>query len=157
MKPFYCFVFFAALTPWTVVHAEIGAGDEKKTIELTTDNPETLIGTTSDRLTIYGLRLGMTQEEAWQVLQNHDSLVAEKDPQNPFILVFKKGPGEHTFQNTLFSLNWESGPQSPVIALTDHCAELLTPNLQRLFKEADAERPSAFVAARWTRNTRSRA
>jgi hypothetical protein len=145
MNPFFRFVFFAALTLGTALHAQLEAGDEKKTIELTIDNPETLIGTTSNDFTLYGLRLGMSQEEAWQVLQTLDGLVAEKDPQHPFILVFKKGASERTFITALFSLNWESGPRSPVITLTHRCAELLPPNLQRLFKEANSERPSAFV------------
>jgi hypothetical protein len=58
MKRFSFFVIFAALMPWTLVHAQEGAGDERETIDLATDNPETLIGTTSDRFTVYGVRLG---------------------------------------------------------------------------------------------------
>jgi hypothetical protein len=126
MKPCCSFVFFAALTLWTVGHAEIAAGDEKKTIELTKDNPESLIGAMSDSFTIYGVKLGMSQEEAWQVLQTRDGLIAEQDPQNPFIKVFKKGPGGARSSDVLFTLNWEAGPQSVVITLTDHCAEVLS-------------------------------
>jgi hypothetical protein len=44
MKRFNSFVIFAALMPWTLAHAQEGAGDEQKTIELATDNPDTLIG-----------------------------------------------------------------------------------------------------------------
>jgi hypothetical protein len=145
MKPLNSLVFFATLTLLTAFHVEIGAGDDKKTIEFTKDNPESLIGATSDSFTIYGVRLGMSQEEAWQVLQTRDGLIAEQDPQNPFIKVFKKGPGGAKSQDVLFTLNWEAGSQSVVITLTDACAEVLTPNVKRLFKEADAERPTAFV------------
>ncbi|GEM_PF-2036982 len=145
MKAIYSFVFFAALMPWTLVQAQVGADDEQKTIELTTDNLDTLVGLRSDRFTIYGVRLGMTQEEALQVLQTHDSLIAEKDPQNAFVRVFSKGPTGVKSQEILFTLNWESGPQLSLIALPDTCAAVLTPNFKRLFKEADADRPSAFV------------
>ncbi|MEO8497011.1 MAG: SHD1 domain-containing protein [Planctomycetota bacterium] len=145
MKPIYSFVLFAALTPWTFVPTQVGADDEQKPFELTTDNLDTLIGMTSDRFTVYGVRLGMSLEEALQVLQTHDSLIAEKDPQNAFVRVFSKGPTGVKSQDMLLTLNWESGPQLSLIALPDTCAAVLTPNFKRLFKQADAERPSAFV------------
>ncbi len=145
VKPLYSFVFFAALMPWTLAYAQIEVDDQQKTIELTNDNLDTLVGVTADRLTIYEVRLGMTQEEALQVLQTHDSLIAEKDSQNAFVQVFSKGPTGVKTQDVLFTLSWESGPQLSLINLPDTCAERLTPNFKRLFKEADAERPSAFV------------
>lgn len=46
---------------------------------------DALVGMTSDRFTLFGVRLDMSQEEAWQVLQNDKSVVGEQDPQNPFI------------------------------------------------------------------------
>ncbi|MCU0981601.1 MAG: SHD1 domain-containing protein [Pirellulaceae bacterium] len=142
MKRFNSFVIFAALMPWTLVHAQEGADDEQKTIELATDNPDTLIGTTSDRFTVHGVRLGMTQEQVMQVLRTQDSLIAA---QTSWIQVFTKGPGGVRGKDPIFTLNWDLGPQSPVITVTDRSTEWLPPNLQRLLKESNSERPSAFV------------
>jgi hypothetical protein len=145
MRRFNSFVIFAALTPWTLVHAQEGADDEQKTIELATDNPDTLIGTTSDRFTVHGVRLGMTQEQVMQVLRTQDSLIAEWNTQTSFIQVFTKGPGGVRGKDPIFTLNWDRGPQTPVITVTDRSTEWLPPNLQRLLEESNSERPSAFV------------
>lgn len=145
MKRFNSFVIFAAVMSWTLVYAQERADDEQETIELATDNPDTLIGTTSDRFTVFGVRLGMTQEQAMQVLRTQDSLIAERDPQTSFIQVFTKGPGGVRGKQPIFTLNFDLGPQSPVITVTDWSTEWLPPNLQRLLKESNSERQSAFV------------
>lgn len=145
MKRFNSFVIFAAIIPWTLVHPQEGAGDEHETIELATDNPDTLIGTTSDRFTVCGVRLGMTQEQVMQVLQTQDSLIAERNAQISYIQVFTKGPDGVRGKDPIFTLNYDRGPQSPVITVTDWSTEWLPPNLQRLMKESNSERPSAFV------------
>jgi hypothetical protein len=145
MKRFNSFVIFAALIPWTLVHPQEGASDEHETIELATDNPDTLIGRTSDRFTVHGVRLGMTQEQVMQVLQTQDSLIAERNAQISYIQVFTKGPGGVRGKDPIFTLNYDRGPQSPVITVTDWSTEWLPPNLQRLLKESNSERPSVFV------------
>jgi hypothetical protein len=138
-------LIFAALMPWALVRPQEGADDEQETIELATDNPDTLIGRTSDRFTVHGVRLGMTQEQVMQVLRTQDSLIAERNTQTSFIQVFTKGPGGVRGKDPIFTLNWELGPQSPVITVTDWSTEWLPPNLQRLLKDSNSERPSAFV------------
>lgn len=52
-------------------------------IDLTKDNPNTLLGRTSKDYTIYGLRLGLTHEQAWQNIEKTRSLMGVKDNDNP--------------------------------------------------------------------------
>ena len=61
------------------------------------------------------------------------------------MLVYKRGAGGAKGPDVLFNVSWVDDPQSPVITVTEWCAEFLPPNFQRVFKESVAERPSPFV------------
>ena len=52
-------------------------------IELTKDNPSTLISTNSAGYTIFGFKLGMSRPEAQKVLAQHKTLVGQQDAFNP--------------------------------------------------------------------------
>ena len=52
-------------------------------IELTKDNPATLIATNSASYTIFGFKLGMSRPEARKVLATNKLLVGQQDAFNP--------------------------------------------------------------------------
>jgi hypothetical protein len=51
-------------------------------IELTRDNPSTLVSTNSANYTIFGFKLGMTRPEAQKVLATHKLLAGQQDAFN---------------------------------------------------------------------------
>lgn len=86
----------------------IAAAEENSVIELTMDNPETLIGTNSKDYSICGIRLGMSRQEVEKILDGLDSLVYMKDGGNPDtrIYVYELNP-DGTRGKAVFYLTWE--------------------------------------------------
>ena len=79
------------------------------TIDLTKDNPETLIGTKSIDYNIYGLRLGLTHDQVWQILKEKKSLMGVKDEYNPSrIYVYSRNP-DGSKGKCILNLIWEPG------------------------------------------------
>ncbi len=78
-------------------------------IDLCKDNPRTLIGTKSGDYSIYGLRRGLTHDQAWQILKKTDSLMgikAEHDPST--IYVYSRTPDGSKGEYVL-CLVWKRG------------------------------------------------
>jgi hypothetical protein len=82
---------------------------ERKAVafELTKDNPETLIGTNSSGYSISGFKLGITHDEAWQILEKNNSLIGVKDQYNPSrVYVYTKNQDGSKGKSVLY-LIWE--------------------------------------------------
>lgn len=122
-------------------------------IEFTKDNPETLIGTNSDNYTVFGLRRGMTHEQAWQIINASDKLRGEKDRFAPErIYVYSTVGGQS--QKILY-LVWEPGEaQMADLRITRHCETLLMPNFKKLLSDEAAKKRSKFRAAFLGSNSR---
>lgn len=81
-------------------------------IELTQDNPRTLISTKSQDYTIQGLRLGITHSKAWKVLAKMSSPIGFQDPYNPSrIYVYDRKPDGRKGEALLY-LIWEPGEET---------------------------------------------
>lgn len=81
------------------------------TIELTKSNPKTLIGSKSSDYSISGIRLGITRDQAWKILEKNNSLVGIKDKNNLLrIYVYSRNPDGSKAKAVLY-LIWE--PDSP--------------------------------------------
>ena len=114
-------------------------------IELTKDNPSTLISTNSAGYTIFGFQLGMTRPEVQKVLATHKMLSGRQDSFNPSrIYVSDRGPRGQQGKE-IFYLIWEPGAMklSEITVFTD-CARYLTPNFARLLTPEGVSNSSAF-------------
>ena len=114
-------------------------------IELTKDNPSTLISTNSAGYTIFGFRLGMSRPEVQRVLAQHKMLSGDQDAFNSSrIYVSDRGPRGQKGKEILY-LIWEPGkPGLSEITIFTDCARYLTPNFARLLTPEGISDSSAF-------------
>jgi hypothetical protein len=114
-------------------------------IELTTDNPATLISTNSAAYTIFGFRLGMSRPEAQRILAQRMSLVGERDEFNSSrIYVYDRGPLGQKGKTVLY-LIWEpDGTRLSEITIFNDCAKYLSLNFARLLTPAAISDSSVF-------------
>ncbi len=126
------------------VKVEISRSDEKSSssvvplsnagaIELTTDNPSTLIGTNSKNYSIGGLRLGMSHDEAWRVLEASPILTGKRDSGNSErIYVYTRNADGAKGESALY-LIWKVGEvEMERIVFFPGCRHLLSANFSRL-------------------------
>jgi hypothetical protein len=140
MKP--TFILFVLLL------ASSGAGKaaRQKTVELTKDNPSTLIATDSKDYTIYGLRLGLTRQEAEKILAASDVLKGVQDDFNPSrIYVYYRDESKAEKDSVLY-LIWKPGQArlSEITVFTGF-KDSLTDNFKRLLTSEAADQSSDFV------------
>jgi len=114
-------------------------------IELTKDNPATLISTNSAAYTIFGFRLGMSRPEAQRILARQKLLVGERDEFNSSrIYVYDRGPQGNKGKAVLY-LIWEPGGiRLSEITIFNDCRKYLTPNFARLLTPEGLSDSSAF-------------
>jgi hypothetical protein len=114
-------------------------------IELTRDNPATLISTNSSNYSIFGLKLGMSPAEVQRVLSQHKMLVGARDQFNSSrIYVSDRGPGGRKGKEILY-LIWEPGrSQLSEITIFVDCAGYLKPNFARLLTPEGISDSSVF-------------
>lgn len=109
------------------------AAEQNTVIELTRDNPKTLIGTNSRDYSICGIRLGMSRAEVERILKGLDFLIGEADGGNPDtrIYVYYLNP-DGSKGKSVFYLIWE--PDKSRLGRIAVYAELkeLTENFRRL-------------------------
>jgi hypothetical protein len=87
----------------------VHSGQPLVVVNANKDAVQTLIGRKSTDLAIYGLRLGITHEQAWVLIQKEESLLGLKDAMNPSrIYVYNKKP-DGTKGENLFYLIWNPG------------------------------------------------
>ena len=118
---------------------------QERGIELTGDNPSTLISTNSASYTIFDFKLDMSRPEAQRVLAQHKMLSGQQDAFNPSrIYVSDRGPRGQKGKEILY-LIWEPGGTklSEITIFTD-CAKYLTPNFARLLTPEGISDSSAF-------------
>jgi len=108
-------------------------------IEITKDNPKTLINTKGANYTIYGLKLGMTHEQAWDKLKNISFLKGKEDEFNPSrIYVYKN-------DKTVLYLIWESSEKTmSSITVFQDFKENLSENFKKLLTLESIDDDSLF-------------
>jgi hypothetical protein len=132
-------VFFLLILPVT----SYGQARTKQTIELTRDNPSTLISTNSSAYTIFGFRLGMSPTQARKVLRRNKMLVAERDRASR-IYVYDRAP-HGTKGKTILYLIWEPDRKRlEQITIFDDCGKYLKPNFARLLTSEALSDSSLF-------------
>ena len=120
------------------------SGQSASIIELTKDNPKTLISTKSKDYTIHGLRLGITHSQAWEILGKKSSLMGFKDNYNPSrIYVYSRRPDGSKGEGILY-LIWEPDEKTmSQITVFQGFRDALSPNFRRLltFEAVDNQSP----------------
>jgi len=118
--------------------------EQADAIELTRDNPRTLISTKSIDYTIHGLRLGITHSQAWDILAKTNSLMGLKDVFNPSrIYVYGRMPDGSKGEAVLY-LIWEAGEKTmSQITVFQRFRDSLSKNFRRLltFEAVDDQSP----------------
>jgi hypothetical protein len=115
------------------------------TIDLCKDNPKTIIGARSNNFRIFGFRLGITHDEAWQILKKTDMLIGEKDSYNPYrIYVYRKNSLGNKGEAILY-LIWEPGERElSEITIFQGCRTALSQNFRRLMTFEALDNNSEF-------------
>lgn len=116
-----------------------------KTIELTKDDPPTLIHTNSKNYVINGLRLGMTHDEAWEILNKSDSLIGLKDVYNPSRISVYNQRSDGSKGETVLNLLWEPYEKTmSKITVFPAFSDTLAPNWRRLLTSESIDNQSSF-------------
>ena len=114
-------------------------------IEMTVDNPRTLIGTTSKALSVCGLSLGLSHREAWRIIDDSADLTGIKDRYNPsrIYVYHKRLTGGQ--REAIFYLVWQPGETAmSQLTVFRGCRELLAPNFKRLMTFEAIDNHSSF-------------
>ena len=116
-------------------------------IEMSTDNPESLIGTPSTDLSILGIKLGMSWDEAWDAIDLSDSIWGEVDEHNASrIRVFLIGKNGTLSDDNAMYLIWEpDGERMRTITIFNVAKPLLSKSFRRLFTFEAVDAGSDFM------------
>ena len=103
------------------------------TIDLSKDNPNTLIHTRSTDYTIQGFQLGLTHGQAWKILENNNLLLGERDGANPSrIYVYSRAVDGSKGEAVLY-LIWEPEEREMRrITVFQDCRGFLSESFRRL-------------------------
>lgn len=114
-------------------------------LELTQDNPATIISAKSEDMSIYGLRLGMTHEQAWSLLRENNLLVGEIDDANPSRIHVYKRNNDGSIGDEVLYLIWNKNQENlnEIVIFQDSKANL-TSNFQRLLTFEALDNSSKF-------------
>lgn len=115
------------------------------TIDLCKDNPTTLVGTKSTDYRINGLRLGLTHEQTWKILEGSNLLLGERDSSNPSrIYVYRRNNDGSKGASVLY-LIWEPGEKGlgRITIFPDYCSSL-SQNFRRLLSFEVLDSTSEF-------------
>lgn len=114
-------------------------------IELTTDNPSTLIDTNSKDYTIGGLRLGMSHDQAWRVLEASTIFIGERDWGNSERIYVYALNSKGTKGDNIMYLIWNVGEVDlKRIVFFPECRKLLSASFSRLLTLEAIDPTSAF-------------
>jgi hypothetical protein len=114
-------------------------------IDLGKDNPNTLIGTKSNDYSIYGFQLGLTHEQAWQILAKTTSLVGEKDSYNPSRIYVYIRNADGSKGDCVLYLIWDPGEnRMRQITIFQDCHSFLSQNFRRLLTFEAVDNNSEF-------------
>lgn len=113
-----------------------GACTKKETtrtaIELTKANPASLLGLVAEDFTVIGFRLGMTHEEAWQLIRTSPDLTGKVDEHNPS-RIYVSATGVQDESSGLLLLLWEPNEAyMRSITVSSNAKQHLAPNFQGL-------------------------
>lgn len=110
-------------------------------LELTKDNPETLLGKHSENFSIFGVKLGMSHREAKLALQKDNRLIAVVDRANPSRLYVKNKKGDD-----ILYLIWEPNIETlSEITLFLDSRIYLKDNFKRLMSFESLDENSTFI------------
>jgi hypothetical protein len=118
--------------------------EQATALDLTKDNPKTLIGTNSKDYSIYDFRLGLTHEQAWQAI-NKNSLIGEKSEYHPDNIEVYNRNSDGSKGKSVLKLMWASGiaKMNGIVVYQDFRTSL-SPNFRRLMTFEAIDDDSAF-------------
>jgi S1-C subfamily serine protease len=115
-------------------------------IELTRDNPHTLIRTKSNDYSINGLRLGMTQNEVLTILSKSGSMIGPKSVQNPARIDVYNRRFDGSKGDAVLYLMWKQGESTlSDITVLQAFSESLAPTWRRLLTSESVNDQSPFM------------
>jgi hypothetical protein len=114
-------------------------------LELTQDNPATIISAKSEDMSIYGLRLGMTHEQAWSILKESNLIVGEIDDANPSRIYVCKRNNDGSIGDSVLYLIWNKNQENlNEIVIYQNFRANLTSNFQLLLTFEALDNSSKF-------------
>jgi hypothetical protein len=118
---------------------------QRASIDLSRDNPITLIGTKSKDYLILGFRLGLTHEEVWNILDKNNFYLGEKDFANSSkIYVYSRNEDGSKGKSVLY-LRWaDNEREMNSIVVYEGISESLSQNFRRLFTFEVLDGDSSF-------------
>lgn len=136
----------------------VANAEQNTIIELTRDNPSTLISTNSRGYSICGIRLGMSRAEAQKILDGLDFLIGVKDGGNPdtrIYVYYRNSDGSRG--KSIFYLIWEPDEKRlGRIAIYEDFSKYLTENFRRLLTFEALDDSSSFKKSFIGKSNRSK-
>ncbi len=121
------------------------AASQGSTIDLGADDPPTLQATRSSDYRFLGLRLGLTQAEALNIVKTNSRLLVQADVNNPLRLYVYGRNADGTRGPSLLYLIWEQGDASMRrMTVFQDSRMALAPSFQRLLTLEAVDDNSAF-------------
>lgn len=102
-------------------------------IDLSKDNPSTLIHTRSTDYTIQGFQLGLTHDQAWEILENNSLFLGEIDAANPSrIYVYSRSDDGSKGKAVLYLIREPTERKMSRITVFQDCRSFLSQSFRRL-------------------------
>lgn len=114
-------------------------------IDLNIDNPSTLIGTNSINYKICGFRLGLSHDQAWEIIKRNNLILGEIDEANPSRIYVYCPNLDGIKGDSVLYLIWEPNEieLSQIIVFHDY-RNFLTQNFRRLLSFESLDDKSDF-------------
>lgn len=114
-------------------------------IELTRDEPATLIGTQVTDYKFYDMKLGLTHREVWAILKENPNVIGVIDGANPSGMYIYKVNTDGSRGNAVMHLAWAPREQGiGTITLLQSGSESVTGNFARLLTSEVLDESSNF-------------
>lgn len=114
-------------------------------IELTKDEPNTLIGTQVTDYKFYDMKLGLTHREVWTILKENPNVIGVIDGANPSGMYIYKVNSDGSRGNAVMHLAWAPREQGiGTITLLQSGSESVTGNFARLLTSEVLDESSNF-------------
>jgi len=114
--------------------------------EFTKENPKTLIGTNPKEYSIFGIKLGMSHEQTWKIInKNSNILIGKKDESNPSrIYIYEKKKNGNKGKAILYLIWKPKINKLQTITVFQDCHSYLSKNFRRLLTFEAIDNSSSF-------------
>ena len=137
---------FVTKTIYIIMLSVIIFSSQVVAFEFTKENPKTLIGTNSKEHSIFDIKLGMSHEQAWQIInKNSHILIGIKDASNPSRIYIYEKKGNGNQGKAILYLIWKPKiNKMQSITVFQDCRSYLSRNFRRLLTFEAVDNSSSF-------------